>query len=144
MSIIFCVVMAVQPVEKIKIYCCGCECEVSARLTSGKEVYSHRQDLFKLPFWKCDDCGNWVGCHHKTADKTRPLGCIPTPEIKKARNHIHNILDPLWKSGRFNRKKLYKNISQRTGKEYHTANIRSVEEARDIYRIIKVIANATN
>lgn len=122
------------------IYCCGCQEKVEARLTDGREIYPHRGDLADLPFWKCDTCGNFVGCHHKTKDRTRPLGCIPTPEIKNARKHIHRILDPLWKSGRYNRGKLYGIISERIGWEYHTASIRSVEEAREIYKIVKELA----
>lgn len=78
-----------------EIYCCGCEKKVPARLTDGAEIYPHRHDLSGLPFWKCDTCGNFVGCHHKTKNRTRPLGCIPTPEIKEARKRIHSLLDPL-------------------------------------------------
>ena len=66
-----------------------------ARLTDGKEVYPHRSDLNSLPFWICDRCRNFVGCHHKTKNPTRPLGCIPNKEMKNARKHIHNLLDPI-------------------------------------------------
>ncbi len=127
----------------MNIYCCGCEQEVEARLANGGEIYPHRPDLTSLPFWRCDKCGNFVGCHHKTKDKTRPLGCIPTPELKKARRHIHKILDPLWQGVKRNtakRKEIYGKISERLGYRYHTANIRNVEEAREIYRIVSEIA----
>lgn len=120
----------------MRIYCCGCGEKVEARLTSGKEIYPHRQDLGDLSFWKCDKCGNSVGCHHKTNNPTRPLGCIPTPEIKNARRKIHEILDPIWQSGAISRKELYYKLSARTGRKYHTANIRSIEEARAVYREI--------
>ncbi|WP_240579404.1 HNH endonuclease [Ochrobactrum sp. A-1] len=102
---------------------------------------SAARDLAGLPFWKCDACGNFVGCHHKTKQRTAPLGCIPTPEIKEARSHIHRILDPLWKSGRFSRRELYSKIANSLGiKEYHTAELRSVEQARDAYRAILEIS----
>ena len=119
------------------IYCCGCEEKIEARLTSGEEIYPHRSDLHNLPFWKCDACGNYVGCHHKTKDRTRPLGCIPTPEIKNARQYIHKLLDPIWQCGKIKRKELYSKLSEKLGWKYHTAKIRSVEEARNIYRLIK-------
>ena len=119
------------------IRCCGCEKKVEARLTNGGEIYPHRPDLKSLPFWKCDACGNYVGCHHKTKNRTQPLGCIPTPEIKNARQHIHKLLDPIWQSGKIKRKELYKILSDSLGWKYHTANIRSVEEARNVYRIIQ-------
>lgn len=121
----------------MNIYCCGCKTKVEARLTDGKEIYPHRSDLFDLPFWKCDSCGNFVGCHHKTEDRTRPLGCIPTPEIKNARKEIHKILDPLWKKGKISRSKIYKYLSDSLGWRYHTADIRNIEEARKVYRLIK-------
>ena len=121
------------------IYCCGCGKKVEARLTTGREIYPHRPDLSALPFWKCDTCGNYVGCHHKTKDRTRPLGCIPTQEIKDARQYIHVLLDNIWRSKKMRRKEVYAILSEKTGRNYHTANIRSVEEAREVYKILKQI-----
>lgn len=121
-----------------RLFCCGCSKDVDARLTDGRETYSHRRDLAALPFWKCDTCGNFVGCHHKTKDRTRPLGCIPTPEIKAARQEIHKVIDPIWKSGRVGRRELYGMIAHVLGlEEYHTADIRSVDQAREAYRVAK-------
>jgi hypothetical protein len=120
------------------IFCCGCQTDVSARLTSGKEVYRHRRDLASLPFWKCDGCGNFVGCHHKTKNPTRPLGCIPTPELKAARQEIHRVIDPIWKSGRVDRSRFYSMIAHVIGvDEYHTADIKTVIEAREVVRVAR-------
>lgn len=121
------------------IYCCGCGAEVKARLTNGREVYPHRADLASLPFWRCDACGNHVGCHWRTADRTRPLGVIATPEVKNARQHLHRLIDPIWQSGRMKRSHLYARITAALGRQYHTAEVRSVEEAREIYRIVQRI-----
>jgi len=100
-------------------------------LTDGSEIYPARQDLAQLPFWKCDTCGNYVGCHHKTNDPTRPLGCIPTPQLRRARKSIHELIDPYTRRNHKLKRKLYKHLS---GPDtYHTANILSVEEARLIY-----------
>ncbi len=123
------------------IFCCECGEKVAARLTNGAEIYPHRSDLAKLPFWKCDTCGNHVGCHHKTHNPTQPLGCIPNAEIRNARQHIHRLIDPLWKTGKITRKNLYARLAFLTGrKRYHTANIRSVDEAREVYRHALTIA----
>jgi hypothetical protein len=124
------------------IYCCGCGCDVDARLTDGKEAYPHRSDLAKNPFWKCDACGNFVGCHHKTKDRTRPLGVIATQEIRTARSHIHAVLDPMHRSGLISRKKIYKRISDAIGREYHTAELRSVVDARKVYKILIELRNS--
>ena len=123
-----------------EIYCCGCAVKVDARLTDGAEIYPHRADLSELPFWKCDDCGNYVGCHHKQENNpTQPLGIIPTAELRNARNQIHKILDPVWEKGEMPRGVLYNKLSDLLGWKYHTANIRSVEEAREVYRHITAI-----
>lgn len=122
------------------LYCCGCQKDVSPRLTDGREIYPHRDDLFSLPFWKCDGCGNHVGCHHKTKYRTKPLGNIPTKEIRNARQHIHKILDPIWKEKSMPRGKVYAIIARELGcQRYHTAEIKSVEEARKVYAIVKGI-----
>lgn len=123
------------------IYCCTCACDVDARLTDGREIYPHRSDLYTLPFWKCDACKNHVGCHHKTKQRTRPLGNIPSKELRRARSHIHAILDPIWKSKQMKRGKLYAIIAEKLGYEYHTAEIKTIEEARNIYRIMREIAS---
>lgn len=121
----------------MNIYCCGCVTEILARLTSGKEIYPHRVDLHDLPFWKCDTCGNYVGCHHKTANGTQPLGVIPTKEIMNARKCIHALLDPLWKTRKVSRGKIYTKLSKELGYSYHTGEIKCLKEARRIYLIIK-------
>jgi len=110
------------------IYCCGCTREIQARLTNGIEIYPHRPYLSDLPFWKCDRCKNYVGCHNKTSNPTNPLGCIPTPELRAARVRLHSLIDPLWKSGLMKRKDLYKKLSDKIGKPFHVSFTRDVEE----------------
>ena len=124
----------------MEIYCCGCQKDVSARLTDGAEIYPHRSDLKSLPFWRCDECGNYVGCHHKTKNRTQPLGIIPTAELMKARGHIHKLIDPIWQSGKMTRKEMYKRLSKELGWKYHTANLKSIEEARQVYRLARLIS----
>lgn len=127
------------------IFCCECNGDIVARLTNGAEIYPHRPDLANLPFWKCDDCGNYVGCHHKTSNPTHPLGCIPNAELKNARQHIHRLIDPVWKSGRIPRGVLYSKIAAAVGrKKYHTANIRTIEEAREVYTKAREIIRELN
>jgi len=128
----------------MKLYCCGCEKEVKVRLTDGVEIYPHRNDLKDLPFWKCDKCNNFVGCHHKTKNRTRPLGVIPTAELRNARQHIHKRLDPLWRFKKIKRNDLYKQLSLMLGKEYHTSHIKTIDEARKVYKFIVIIEKDLN
>jgi hypothetical protein len=117
-----------------KLWCCGCLADVDARLTDGREIYPHRPDLAALPFWKCDVCRNSVGCHHKTQNRTQPLGVIPTAELKAARQHIHALIDPIWKGGRMTRRQVYARLTLILGRQYHTAELRTLDEARTVYR----------
>lgn len=126
--------------ERQQIYCCGCGVEVEARLTDGREIYPGRRNLRKLPFWKCDACGNFVGCHWKTKARTKPLGSIPTQELRNARKHLHWLIDPIWQSGRMTRADVYARLSSAVGRPFHTGEITSVDEARQIYRIAREIA----
>ncbi|CAL9959105.1 hypothetical protein VPHD292_0047 [Vibrio phage D292] len=120
----------------MNIYCCTCGSEVEARLTSGIEIYPHREDLCDLPFWICS-CGSFVGCHHKTKDRTRPLGVIPSDEIKAYRRKIHAVLDPLWKNKVRTRGALYSELTQVLGREYHTAELKTVDECEAILNHIQ-------
>lgn len=118
------------------IFCTGCGRDVDARLTNGSEVYPHRLDLAKLPFWICDRCKNFVGTHYKTDNHTRPLGVISTPELRRIRVKIHDQLDSLWRDGLISRTKAYTYISDHTGKPFHTAELRSVDEGLEVLRIV--------
>ena len=127
----------------MKIYCCGCEKEIEARLTYGAEIYPHREDLHALPFWVCDTCKGYVGCHHKTKNRTKPLGCIPTKGLRYLRKNIHIKIDIALKSN-ITRKELYRKISDELGYEYHTADIKSTQEASTvIYFLGRIIKNLT-
>jgi hypothetical protein len=59
------------------------------------------------------------------------------------RKQIHALLDPLWKTGKIKRGKLYAQLVEALGvKRYHTGEIRTIEEARNVYRAVKQIATA--
>lgn len=119
------------------IWCTGCNKHIEARLTDGREMYPHREDLASLPFWVCDICKAFVGTHHKTKNRFMPLGFLATPEVKRWRMMIHGILDPLWKQNKIKRGQAYKYISDRMGRDFHTAQIYSVAEGAKVYEIIK-------
>lgn len=120
----------------MKIWCVDCNKDVEARLTNGQETYKHRPDLYSLPFWICDICKNFVGTHHNSDDKTKPLGVIANKELKQLRVKIHSIIDPIWKSGKEDRKALYARLSKLLGYRYHTAEIRNIEDANRIIELL--------
>jgi len=120
----------------MELYCCACGKEKPVRLTDGEEIYPHRADLHHKNFYKCDDCGNYVGCHNGTETA---LGCLPTPELRAKRSRIHAVLDPLWRNTtkrNKTRSELYREISDRIGKQFHTGEIQTEEEADNIFSIV--------
>lgn len=120
------------------IFCCRCDTTVEARLTDGKEIYPRYLELAALPFWRCDTCGNYVGCHHKTKDRIRPLGVIPTPEIRAMRGEIHAQIDLLTgREGGPKRREVYAFLSGMLGKEFHAGEIRRREEAVQVLAWLK-------
>lgn len=118
------------------IFCIGCNKEVEAQLVLGGVIYKHRHDLNHLKFYMCVICGNYVGTHKNT---DIPLGYIPTPNIRKIRSKVHSVIDPIWKKGLISRKELYLKISNFIGYEFHTANIKTKEEADIVLNAIKNI-----
>lgn len=115
----------------MKIYCCNCKKEKDCELVKGTSIYPHRPDLANLNFYRCS-CGGYIGCH---PNSDRPLGNIPTQEMKKARMIIHAMIDPWWKKGFIPRGKLYRLIAKELKiKEYHTGWTKSIEQCRDVYR----------
>lgn len=119
----------------------GCENMVEARLSNGSERYPHRPDLSNIPFWTHDNCKTWVGCHHKTQNPTRPLGILATPEMFEARKAIHALIDPIWQSGDYPRGKIYAYMSKKLGVEYHTGELKTMEEAREAWKIAAELNN---
>jgi hypothetical protein len=122
-----------------EIFCTGCNDDVEARLTNGKEMYPHRADLARRPFWVHDACGAFVGTHYKTRDHLKPLGSLATKEVKQWRMRIHQLLDPLWQSGKIKRGDAYARISKALGHTYHTGEIYNAEEGEFVYAIVKAM-----
>jgi len=128
-----------------EVFCVACNANVSARYTTGEEVYPKRVDLWDLKFWKCDTCKNHVGTHRKEKGIRKPLGSIPTPALRATRTRVHEHIDPLWRQGRIKRSELYKWLSKQLGYEYHTANLNSEEEANRVIKLaIRLRKNLRN
>lgn len=82
---------------------CG-YCHRDAERVGAEKLYPHRRDLLGKWFWDCAPCGAYVGCHPST---TNPLGRLANAELRAAKQSVHRVLDPLWKSGKMKRKEAY-------------------------------------
>lgn len=118
----------------MNIWCVQCQKEVDANLITGDVIYPHRFDLAHKYFYKCPNCGNYVGCHPNTI---KALGCIPTDELRRARMEVHNKFDYLWKCRVHKRADIYKVLSKHFGYNYHNGNTKSVEECREAIEILE-------
>jgi hypothetical protein len=72
-------------------------CPGVALLVRGAVIYPHRPELAEVPFWRCNGCGGYVGCHPGTE---RPLGTCAGPELRRARKLLHARFEPLWTHAR--------------------------------------------
>lgn len=109
-----------------EIFCVECDEIVQAPRMFGVSIYPHRKDLYSKMFYQCPRCGNYVGSHRDG----RPLGTIPTPELRRLRNEVHRIIDEYWlpAKDRKKRKELYADLSRFLGREYHTGELNSMAE----------------
>lgn len=130
------------------------KCGMISRLTDGEEIYPHRPDLAHKKFYKCDGCGGYVGTH---GNGLKPLGTPADAELRNARQHVHSVLDPIWKdainSGAYGQKdaeaahiitraargRVYTYLAAHMGidkTQCHTGMF-DIEDCRNAYRILR-------
>lgn len=117
---------------------CGCNCE----LTTGVEIYPHRDDLCYLNFWICRSCDAYVGCHKNDSFKT-PLGTAANAELRSLRGKLHAIIDPKWRYGSQKRSTVYSQLTMLAVNNkiipkdscYHTAEL-NTEQAREMLELL--------
>lgn len=93
-------------------------CGNAAKLVTGKAIYPHRPDLFRLNFWQCEPCVAYVGCHKKeggNGDGTKPLGRLANAELRAAKNRAHAAFDPLWRERGMKRHAAYGWLAEKLG-----------------------------
>ena len=66
--------------------------------------------------WLCRPCDARVGCHENTR---RPLGTMADKEMRAWRMKAHAVVDPLWRSGRYQRRQVYERLRDAFGEEVH-------------------------
>lgn len=103
-----------------KIYCCGCQKKVAAHYRNNK--------------WNCADCGSSVECYMGSMN---PIGYLQTPEMINARKHIHEMIRRLANHCGSSTNFIVSCLAHGLGlKTFTTARIKTIEDARDIYRLL--------
>jgi hypothetical protein len=121
------------------VFCCVCDSDVTVNRVTGRDIYPHRKDLYHLSLIQCSRCNSHAGCHQKSG---KPLGSIPTPELRKLRVQLHARFDYLWKSKQLARAEAYRQMGEILGKEFHIGEVRSVAEYEQVVAAINKIREA--
>ena len=125
------------------VFCAVCNLDVEANLVKGKAVFGRKGNNKNLLFWECPCCRNHVSIHKN--GRHSPRGIIVGPEVRDARITIHELADPLWKSGHIEREKLFRILSKRIGRRInHIGEIRNTYEANEITECLCILHKEWN
>src|SRR3990167_7573172 len=94
-----------------------CFCGSSSSLRSNALIYNGKE-YGNGKIWLCDRfpaCRGSVGTH----PDGKPLGIVPTEEVKKLRIKLHAVIDPLWKDDKKKRGSVYGWLKRIMGREIH-------------------------
>ena len=109
-------------------------CKETVKITTGKEIYPHRLDLYSKNFYQCKNCDARVGCHNGT---TKPLGRLANAELREAKSMAHKAFDPIWRFGNKSRKAVYAWLAKELKIDKHKCHI-GMFDVCDCKRTIQV------
>jgi len=110
------------------------KCNKEAPWVSNDVVYGRRYGKSYMCYW-CKDCDTYVGCHNNTK---KPLGTMADKETREARKNVHAFIDPLWRSRKYSRKKIYQQLNDAFGEVIHIGES-SVEKCDEILKTAKLL-----
>lgn len=87
-------------------------CDRLSVLVGGAKIYPHRADLVGRHFYECAPCDARVGCHPNTM---LPMGRLANAELRTEKQRAHAAFDPIWRSGKFDRKEAYAWLAEQLG-----------------------------
>lgn len=109
-------------------------CHKPAKYGPNEEFYGKRYGKSYMCYY-CLDCRAYVGTHQNSK---KPLGTMANDELRKWRIKAHRIIDPLWKSGKYSRRKVYLKLSDAFGRQVHMGES-TVEDCKDIIRMVQLL-----
>lgn len=102
-------------------------CTKKAQWCENKEVYGRNYGRSYM-IYLCKDCDAYVGCHRNSR---KPFGTMANAELRRWRNEAHAHIDPMWKSGKIERKALYRLLDKFFGKEFHVGGS-TIDECKKV------------
>ena len=131
-------------------------CGKPAQLLTGNVLYPGRLDFANSNFWKCFGCDAYVGCHragtysvvkgHRVEHVgTEPLGILANAQLRRAKSAVHEVFDPLWKSGLMGRNAAYQWLAKQLGipKRLCHIGLFDIERCNQVIRIVKQRGSST-
>ena len=117
----------------MKIVICP-KCNKEAPWVENKERYGRNYGKSYMCYY-CKPCGTYVGCHNNTRN---PLGTMADRETMNWRMKTHSLIDPLWKSGKISRGKVYKKLQDIIGGDVHVGSS-DIERCKKIIEAVPLI-----
>lgn len=93
--------------KRVITKCNICNSELVTKVDS-KKIYNNPKWHGRI-MWKCLDCGAYVSCIPGTDE---PAGTLADADLRLLRIKVHNLIDPLWESGRFTRNRVYQSLAE--------------------------------
>jgi zinc-finger-containing domain len=90
-------------------------CDTPAEWVSNEVVYGRPFGESHM-IWLCRPCWAYVGCHQNSG---RPKGTLANADLRAMRIAAHAHIDPLWQTGRYKRKTVYRALKKVFGREIH-------------------------
>jgi hypothetical protein len=72
-------------------------------LTSNSVIYGEEKGKWPYCYY-CDDCTAVVACHPNTYN---PMGFMATSAVRRLRQKVHRLLDPIWENNFLSRSDAY-------------------------------------
>lgn len=92
-------------------------CSHPAKFVDNKEIYGKSYGTSSTKAWWCKGCDARVGVHQN--DPNRPLGTMANKALRTKRMETHAMLDPIWRSGKEKRSRVYARLREYFGREIH-------------------------
>jgi hypothetical protein len=123
-------------------------CHGQALPVTGAVLYPHRPDLAAKRFFLCDPCNAYCGTH----PDGRPLGRLADAKLRRARQYVHQLFDPLYlkaheaydgvDTGRIRnvaRARAYRWLAEQMRIHVDACHVGmfNVEQCREAYRILR-------